>query len=87
MFSITQTPLKTCLLYFEVLQLFTHYFSILKSLIKAKQEKIVDLSKSFIEEIETEEEEETAGCPDVGSEESADADAHGAFQSMRILLL
>ena len=54
-FSITQTPLKSCLLYFEVLQLFTHNFSIHNSLIKAKQEKIVDLSKNFIEEIETEE--------------------------------
>lgn len=54
-FSMTQTPIKSCLLYYEVLKLFTKNFSIHKDLIQAKQEKVIALSKSFIEEIETEE--------------------------------
>ena len=54
-FSMTQNPIKSCLLYYEVLKLFSQNFSIHKDLIKEKQEKILTLGKNFIEEIETEE--------------------------------
>lgn len=53
-FSTTQSPIKTCLLYEEVLYLFKRQFSIHKDLIESKQEQVLGLCKNFIEEIETE---------------------------------
>ena len=53
-FSFSRNPIKTCLLYHEVLQKFERKFSVLKTIIAQKANNVIELCSLFIQEIDSE---------------------------------